>query len=114
VQDPSPSDVRTPLARLAGDEAELERRLEAARREAGERVTAARGEAERIAAGARAELEAELARYRAESEALVAAERERSDGEARAAASELARRAERNGARALARLLEIVRGEGDP
>jgi F0F1-type ATP synthase membrane subunit b/b' len=114
LSEPSPGGEHGPLERLCGDEAELERSLESARREAAAAVAEARGQAERIASEARAALEAELTRLRAEAEEEVAREALRAREGAVAEVDALARRAERNRPRALARLLEIVLGRAAP
>lgn len=114
MQDSSPSGDRGPLERLCGDEAELERSLEQVRREAAAAVAAAREVAERIAADSRRALEAELARLRAEAETAAVAAGARLAEDATGEVEALARLAETNRPRAVARLVEIVLGRGPP
>jgi len=97
-----------PLERLCGDEAELERSLLEARREAAATIATARGEAERIAAEARASLEQALAQAREGAGGEEARESDAIRRETAEAVAEVARRAELNGARVLERLVEIV------
>jgi F0F1-type ATP synthase membrane subunit b/b' len=104
----SPSGDRGTLEQLCGEEAELERSLLEARREAASVIAVARGEAEQIAAEARAALEAELSRVRASVESDVTKEASAARAAAEAEVVALARRAERNRSRALARLVEVV------
>lgn len=114
MSEPSPGGERGPLEQLCGDEAELERSLQEARREAAAAVAEARGAAERIVAEARGALERELARLREERAALEAREAERAREGVAAEVAALARRAERNRPRALERLLRIVLGREEP
>ena len=114
MRDPSHDGDRAPLERLRGDEAELERSLGAARREAAATVAAARGEAERILAEARGALEAELAHARAEAEAAAARESSRAREAVVEQVASLTRRAQANRPRALARLIGIVLGREGP
>lgn len=84
------------------------------RREAAAAVAAAREVAERIAAEARSALELELARLRAEAETAAASGGTRLREGAAVEVEALARLADRNRPRALARLVEIVLGRGSP
>jgi F0F1-type ATP synthase membrane subunit b/b' len=114
MPDASPSGEHAPLELLRGDEAELEHRLAAARRDAAAVVAAARGEAERIIAEAREGLEDELRRARAGAEQAAAREALRAQEAVAEQVMALARRAEGNRPRALARLLELVLGRDGP
>ncbi len=114
MQEGRPSGDRGPLERLCGDEAELERSLEEARREAAGVISGARAEAERIAAEARAALEAELARARVTAESALDLERIGSREAVDVAVAALARVAERNRPHALKKLVEIVLRGGAP
>jgi F0F1-type ATP synthase membrane subunit b/b' len=112
-------DVRTegaanggdPLARLLGDEAELERSVRNARASAAEVLEGARREAERLASEARAAAEAERDALRADAADALAAAAERAREADLEEAEALRRRAQTRRERALARVLEVVRGE---
>lgn len=98
------------LERLRGDEAALERQLALARAEAAAAIEGARREAELLAASGRRELERLREALRAEGAAAM--EREAESGRAVLAEelSAVARSAERNGPRALERVLAVVLG----
>jgi F0F1-type ATP synthase membrane subunit b/b' len=99
------------IERLCDDETALEQALSSARREAAARVEGARREAGAIASEARRALEDEVSALRAK----VSEELERDRAGARAsmetAVAELARLADRNRARAVARALAVVLDE---
>jgi vacuolar-type H+-ATPase subunit H len=104
-------DAGDPLARLRDDEAALERTVADARARALEELEAARREAEGIAAEARSAAEAERDALRAAAAASIAAEAEEARNADAGEAEALRRRTDAWRERAIARVLEVVRGE---